>query len=80
VVANFLLRCFATEQEIWMDSHTSNVRRHASSTYGSEVFADLFTAWAFKGWNTDIANYIKVQEAMSVMNTNMAAWITAGRR
>ena len=49
--------------------------RHASSSHPTEMFADMFTAWAYSSWNRDTSNALPVHNASIEMSTNMSEWI-----
>jgi hypothetical protein len=46
--------------------------RHASASSGSEMFADMFSAWVFGVWNDDYGNVSQVLIAKTAMNVDMA--------
>jgi hypothetical protein len=47
--------------------------RHASSSSGPEMFADMFTPWIYGVWNQGYINL--VEEVSQAMTINMSEWI-----
>jgi RHS repeat-associated protein len=49
--------------------------RHASAGSDQEMFADMFTAWAFSAWNRSGDPYSKALSASIAMTANVTEWI-----
>jgi len=77
---NIVMQCNALDFHVGACLGNSSDWQHASSNYGSELFADLFTAWAFNGWNTLPKNLADVFDARSEVSGAISNWINAVRR